>query len=139
MARYIIDEPNTTKYDKNYKMPLLNLIPAIVWSIPIYQLVIPYLNNWVSLGIAGLFIIAYVTLSYLPIVSIAPGVAGIVILSAMFWAPVDYIGSMPIRAIIKLVILAIAAFLELAIFANATIPWLDKRSNKTPRIRKIED
>ena len=37
MARYIVQESNTKPYIRNDKMPLINFIPAIVWTVPIYQ------------------------------------------------------------------------------------------------------
>lgn len=33
MARYIVDDRKTSKYEKNYKMPMINIVPAVAWSI----------------------------------------------------------------------------------------------------------
>ena len=30
MAKYIVEETNRSKYEKNYKFPMINLIPAII-------------------------------------------------------------------------------------------------------------
>ena len=35
----------------------------------------------------------------------------------------------------KVIIVAIFAFVEIAIFANATVPWLEGREANKPRIR----
>ena len=40
-----------------------------------------------------------------------------------------------VRIIVKVVIVAIFGFMELAIFANATVPWLEGREANKPRIR----
>lgn len=41
MAKYIVEETKTSKYEKNFKFPLINLIPAIVWCIPVHQKLSP--------------------------------------------------------------------------------------------------
>ena len=41
MAKYIVEETKTTSYEKNYKLPLVNIVPAIVWSIPLHQKLFP--------------------------------------------------------------------------------------------------
>lgn len=40
-----------------------------------------------------------------------------------------------VRIIVKVIIVAIFAFVEIAIFANATMPWLEGREANKPRIR----
>ena len=40
-----------------------------------------------------------------------------------------------VRIIVKVIIVAIFAFVEIAIFANATVPWLEGREANKPKIR----
>lgn len=40
-----------------------------------------------------------------------------------------------VRIIVKVIIVAIFAFVEIAIFANATVSWLEGREDNKPRIR----
>lgn len=40
-----------------------------------------------------------------------------------------------VRIIVKVIIVAIFAFVEIVIFANATVPWLEGREANKPRIR----
>lgn len=40
-----------------------------------------------------------------------------------------------VRIIVKVIIVAIFAFVEIAIFANATVPWLEGGEANKPRIR----
>ena len=37
MAKYIVEDVKTSKFEKNYKFPLINLIPAIVWCILLFS------------------------------------------------------------------------------------------------------
>lgn len=41
MAKYIVEERTAPRYEKNYKLPMVNIIPAIVWSIPLHQKLFP--------------------------------------------------------------------------------------------------
>ena len=36
MAKYIVEDVKTSKFEKNYKFPLINLIQEIVGWIPVY-------------------------------------------------------------------------------------------------------
>lgn len=47
----------------------------------------------------------------------------------------DYIGNQIVRIIVKVIIVAIFSLLEIAIFANATVPWLESKEANKPRIR----
>jgi len=58
-------------------------------------------------------------------------------LTALFWAPADYIGNTLVRVTVKIVIAIIRGFIELAIFSNATVPWLEGREANKPKIRNI--
>ena len=83
----------------------------------------------------GAFVIVYVALSFIPWAVIIPGVASVIMYSALFWVFADYIGNQVVRIIVKVIIAAIFVLMEIAIFANATVPWLEGREANKPRIR----
>ena len=62
----------------------------------------------------------YILLSYVPIAVLAPGIGGVIILTALFWAPADHIGNNVVRIIVKAIILIIAIMIEFCIVINAT-------------------
>ena len=135
MAKYIVENSYKPSYEKNYKMPFINIIPAIVWSIPVHQKLFPDANGWLTFGLCAAFVIVYVALSFVPWVVIIPGVASVIMYSALFWVFADYIGNQIVRIIVKVIIAAIFVLMEIAIFANATVPWLEGREANKPRIR----
>lgn len=83
----------------------------------------------------AVFDIAYVAPSYIPWVVIAPGIASVIIFSGLFWVFADYISNPIVRIIVKAIIVAMFAFVEIAIFENATVSWLEGREVNKPRIR----
>lgn len=87
----------------------------------------PNAGWWLTFGLCAVFVIAYVALSYIPWVVIAPGIASVIIFSGLFWVFADYIGNQIVRIIVKVIIVAI--------FANATVSWLEGREVNKPRIR----
>lgn len=92
MATYIVEtNSNKNKYQKNYGLPLINIIPAVIWSIPLHQKVFPDASFWITLGLCGLFVVLYVFLSFSPVISAIPCIASVVILTAMFWVFPDTI------------------------------------------------
>ncbi|MFR4144977.1 MAG: hypothetical protein ACLT1J_00650 [Mediterraneibacter gnavus] len=46
MAKYIVEEKKNSKYEKNYQMPMINILPGIVWSVPLHQKLFPNTNGW---------------------------------------------------------------------------------------------
>ena len=74
----------------------------------------------------------------LPIAVLVPGIGGVIILTALFWAPADHIGNNVARIIVKAIILIIAIMIEFCIVINATLPWLERKTATPPRIRKID-
>ena len=74
MAKYIVEHIKTNSYEKNYKFPLVNIVPAVVWSIPLHQKLFPDANWWVTFGICAAFVILYCALSYMPIIGCYRGV-----------------------------------------------------------------
>ena len=139
MAKYIVEETKTSKYEKNFKFPLINLIPAIVWCIPVHQKLSPLAETMGAFIAVAAFFILYVLLSYVPIAALAPGVASVIMMTAMLWAPADHIGNNVARIIVKAVILIIAIMIEFCIVINVTLPWLERKTATPPRVRKIED
>ena len=139
MAKYYVQTTTISNYQKKYGFPLINIIPAIVWSIPLHQKLFPDANFGVTLGLCGLFVLVYVFLSFSPVISAIPCIASVVMLTAMFWALVDWIDNSVIKIIIKIIILAIAVFIELGIFANALVPWLEKKAANDIKVIKVEE
>ena len=139
MAKYIVEDTKTSKYEKNFKFPLINLIPAIVWCIPVYQKLLPLAGTIGACIAVAAFFILYVLLSYVPIAALAPGVASVIMMTAMLWAPADHIGNNMARIIVKGIILAIMVLIVFCVLVNATLPWLERKTATPPRIRRVED
>lgn len=135
MAKYQVMIDDKPEYEKNYKLPLINIVPAVIWSIPFHQKLFPDAGWWVTFGLCAAFVVMYVVLSYLPIIVAVPSIAGVIILTALFWVPADYIGNNVVRIIVKVLIAIVCGFIELGIFANATVPWLEGKEANKPRIR----
>ena len=138
MAKYIVEERTAPRYEKNYKLPMVNIIPAIVWSIPLHQKLFPDASWWGTLFLCALFVVVYWYLSMKPIIAAIPCVAGVVMFTALFWVFADYIGNMPARIVVKIIILAIAILMEMCIWINATLPWLEKKFPNKPNIRVVK-
>ena len=139
MAKYVVEDFKKSSYEKNYKLPLINSIPAIVWSIPAHQKLFPEASWWMTFGLCGVFVILYCALSYMPIIAAIPCIASVVMFSGLFWVFADYIGNDIGRIVVKVLIVVVFGFMELAVFANATVPWLEGRRGKTPRIYKVDE
>ena len=135
MAKYIVTDSYKPSYEKNYKLPLINIVPAVIWSIPFHQKLFPDAGWWMTFGLCTAFVVVYVALSYFPIIASVPSIAGVIILTALFWVPADYIGNNVVRIIVKVLIAIVCGFVELGIFANATVPWLEGKEANKPRIR----
>ena len=103
MAKYIVTDSYKPSYEKNYKLPLINIVPAVIWSIPFHQKLFPDAGWWMTFG--------------------------------LFWVPADYIGNNVVRIIVKVLIAIVCGFVELGIFANAMVSWLEGREASKPRIR----
>ena len=138
MAKYIVTDSYKPSYEKNYKLPLINIVPAVIWSIPFHQKLFPDAGWWMTFGLCAAFVVVYVALSYFPVIAAVPSIAGVIILTALFWVPADYIGNNVVRIIVKVLIASVCGFVELGIFANATVPWLEGKEANKPRIRRID-
>ncbi len=139
MAKYIVEDTKTSKYEKNFKFPLINLIPAIVWCIPVHQKLLPFIGAMGAYIAVAAFFILYILLSYVPIAALAPGVASVIMMTAMLWAPADHIGNSIARIIVKCIILAIMVLIEFCVLINATLPWLERKTATPPRVRRVEE
>ncbi len=138
MSKYVIVPDKGEKYQKDYKFPCINIIPAIVWSIPIHQKLFPDAPFWAVALFTIAFIFVYLYVSLTPIIAVAPCVASVVMFTTMAWAPMDHIGNNVARIILKILALAVIILVEFAIWTNATLPWLQSKTSK-PTIRKVED
>lgn len=138
MTKYIVEDIKTKSFQKSFKFPFINLIPAFVWSIPLHQKLFPDVGFWMTFALCGLFVVAYMILSFLPIITVIPCVAGVVIFTALAWAPTDLIGNNVIRIIVRVVILAFFIMLEFCVWINATLPWLERKFPNGPNVRVIK-
>lgn len=139
MAKYVVEDIKTSSYEKNYMIPLVNIIPAVVWSIPFHQKMFPDVSWWMTFGLCAAFVVLFCILSYMPILSVVPCVAGAMMFIGLIWVFADYIGNDIVRIIVKVVIVAFFGFMELAVFANALVPWLDNKKGKKPRVYRVEE
>jgi len=139
MAKYIVEETNRSKYEKNFKFPLINMIPAIVWCILVHQKMAPLVGTIGAYIAVAVFFMAYILLSYVPIAALAPAIASVIMMTAMLWAPADHIGNGVARIIVKGIILAIMVLIEFCVLINATLPWLERKTATPPRVRRIEE
>lgn len=135
MAKYIVEESNYKKYEKNYLFPFINLVLGIVWSIPLHQKLFPNASWWMTFGLCAAFVALYWYLSLKPVIAVIPCVAGVVMFTALFWVFADYIGNTPARIIVKIIILGVFIMIELCVWINATLPWLESKEANKPRIR----
>ena len=139
MAKYIVEETKTSKYEKNFKFPMINLIPAIIWCIPVHQKMTPIIGTAGVYGVVAAFFVLYILLSYVPIVALAPGIASVIMLTGLFWAPADHIGNNVVRIVVKALILIVMGMIEFCVFINATLPWLESKTATSPRVRRVEE
>lgn len=139
MAKYIVESSKVEKFEKNYKFLLINAIPAIVWSVPVHQKLFPNLEGGAVWGICAAFVIAYVIVGMIPFIAVVPDAASVIMLTAMVWSIVDFIGNDIVRIIIKVLVAAFFGMMGLTLLINATLPWLQKKFAPKPRVRKIEE
>ena len=135
MAKYIVEESNYKKYEKNYLFPFINLVPGIVWSIPLHRKLFPNASWWMTFGLCVACVALYWYLSLKPVIAVIPCGAGVVMFTALFWVFADYIGNAPARIIVKIIILGVFIMIELCVCINATLPWLESKEANKPRIR----
>ncbi len=139
MTRYIVVPDNRSHYEKNYTMPFINIIPGIIWSIPIIQMFMDDVGTLAKFGFGIVFAFLYVVMTLVPVLALAPCVAGAIIYIGMLWSLADLLGDGWIKITIKVIIAAFIGLLELSLFINATLPWLERKTDKGPVIRRIEE
>ena len=139
MTRYIVVPDNRSHYEKNYTMPFINIIPGIIWSIPIIQMFMDDVGTLAKFGFGIVFAFLYVVMTLVPVLALAPCVAGAIIYIGMLWSLADLLGDGWIKITIKVIIAAFIGLLELSLFLNATLPWLERKTDKGPVIRRIEE
>ena len=139
MTRYIVVPDNRSHYEKNYTMPFINIIPGIIWSIPIIQMFMDDVGTLAKFGFGIVFAFLYVVMTLVPVLALAPCVAGAIIYIGMLWSLADLLGDGWIKITIKVIIAAFIGLLELSLFVNATLPWLERKTDKGPVIRRIEE
>ena len=118
-----------SKYKKDYGIPVINLLPAVVWSVPIGQQLSKLVAGEWTFILCVAFVFTYYVLSIKPIVAVIPCVASVVMLTGLIWVFADWIVNDVIRVIAKIIILLIVLFIEFGIFSNATVPWLQDKYN----------
>lgn len=139
MTRYIVVPDNRSHYEKNYTMPFINIIPGIICSIPIIQMFMDDVGTLAKFGFGIVFAFLYVVMTLVPVLALAPCVAGAIIYIGMLWSLADLLGDGWIKITIKVIIAAFIGLLELSLFINATLPWLERKTDKGPVIRRIEE
>ena len=70
------------------------------------------------------------------VIAALPCLASVVLFVALFWSLTGGIDSEIFRVIMKGVILLGVIFIELAIFSNAMLPWLQYRTASKPVLMK---
>lgn len=139
MARYIVLNKTTETYKPEVKLAFLNLLAGIIWAIPFVQKVFPDVNGIAGLGIGFLFMVVYVILSFIPVISIVPCVAAGILYTAILWGFADAIGHDVIRIIVKIVALLLVIVVEFSVFGNATLEWMQYKFSEPPRVIRVED
>ena len=79
MAKYVIVPDKHEKFEKNYVFPFINIVSAVVWSIPIHQKLFPEAGFWIVALYTVAFIALYLFVSLKPIIAAVPCIAGVVI------------------------------------------------------------
>ena len=77
MAKYVIVPDKHEKIEKNYVFPFINIVPAVVWSIPIHQKLFPKAGFWIVAFYTVAFIALYLYVSLKPFIAVAPCIAGV--------------------------------------------------------------
>lgn len=139
MAKYIVMDRKTEIYQPEVKLAFLNLIAGIIWAIPFVQKVFPNVNGFVGLGIGFAFMVAFVFLSFMPVIAIVPCVAAGIMYTAILWGFADGINHNVWQIVVKIFILVIVIFIEFVVFGNATLQWAQYKFSKTPRVVRVED
>lgn len=139
MAKYVVLDSKTETFEPSYKLPIVNLLAALVCSIAFMQKVFPSVDGMKSLLMGVVFIIIYYCVCLIPLCSIVPAVVSGIIYAVMFLALADKIGSDVIRFIVKALILIIDVFIEFMVIVNSTLRWLQYKFPVKPKVRVLSD
>ena len=138
MAKYVIVPDKHEKFEKNYVFPFINIVPAVVWSIPIHQKLFLEAGFWIVALYTVAFIALYLFVSLKSIIAAVPCIAGVVIYTLTAWIPLNHIGNNEVRIILKAIVLIIIILIEFAVWINATLPWLQEKTYKLT-IRRVDE
>lgn len=105
--QYRIPQPTKKKY-KPYKEPtfgfLINIIPAIIWALVITDQALPWeLTFWPKFGIGLAFVVLYIVASKVPFITFAPTIASTIMFVGLIWVPINLIGVVWLRIILKVI------------------------------------
>ena len=124
MSHYVVNPVKYEEYEKNYKMPMVNILAGFVWSIPIHQKLYPDASTDIVVGLCIAIVVLYVALSYIPFLAILPAIGGGIMYTGLLWVPVNWIPNNVVRIIAKILVLLFVIMVELAVAANATMSWI---------------
>lgn len=89
-----------------------------------------------TFGLCASCVIMHLILSFSPLITVVPCVAGI--FTAFAWAPAGLIGNNVVRIGVKAVIFVFFIALELCVWINSTLPWLERKFPNRPNIRVLK-
>lgn len=122
---YVIPAPTKMKSDYHSDPTfgfLINLIPAFIWALVITDQALPETwSFWQKFAIGLLFIIAYIVISKIPILTFAPTIASAIMFVGLLWVPVNLIGNDVIRIIVKVIVAIIVGAPELMLSLMVTL------------------
>lgn len=133
MTKYSVIDNKIEIYEPEIKLAFLNILAGIIWAIPFVQKVFPNVNDFIGLAIGFAFVIVYIIVSIIPLISFVPCVGAVIIYTVMFWSIVDGIGHDELKIIVKTVVLLLVVFIELVVFGNSTLRWAQFKFSKPPR------
>lgn len=113
--------PQGKAQKSNSMVPMINIIPAVIYSIAFRQHFLPDITGWQKAGLYVAFVLIYMILSFLPYISLLMNVASTVMFVGMIWALVDHIGTDVVRIIVKVITAGFVGMLEFAVFVDRTI------------------
>lgn len=105
----------------NSLIPMINIIPAIIYSIAFRQHFLPDLIGWQKFGLYVVFVLVYMILSFLPFISLVMNIASTIMFVGMIWALVEHININVICIILKVITAGFIGMLEFSIFVDRTI------------------
>lgn len=102
-------------------IPMINAIPALIYSIVTRQHFLPDIAGWQKFGFCTLIFLVYMVISFLPFVSLITNIASTIMFVGMIWVLVDKIDSNVVRIVVKVITAGFVGLLELVIFVDMTV------------------